>query len=267
MPMVAGGREWLAFVGGATVLCACAQLIGIDKTYVETDAGDAGDGGDADAGDANVFTCPTVDASTGYVFCDDFDHTPLGASWSAVNADNGAVGLDTSNPVSAPNAFASSIDATDAAVQRQAKLSRSFVAAKAVDCRFSVQVVQPGTDLMRFFSIDVVNPALAAYELNIYIDPKTTPYVQEWAGMPDGGGYYSATNFTSLFTPGTWVDVELSIEYGKTIQVWIDGNLTLTMSSLAQVPQGEVFILGAFSNTGTTAWKLLFDDVACVVTL
>ena len=259
----------IALVGFATLLCACATLLGIDKNYVEADAGDAeprdGDAGDADA--SVPFTCPTIDASAGYVFCDDFDHTPLGANWSGVTTEYGVAALDTSNPVSPPDAFASSIEATDAAVQRQAKLSRNFIAAKSVDCRFSVQVVKAGTDLMRFVSIDVVNPDLLAYELNLYIDPATTPYVQEWAGLSDGGGYYSQKNFTPVFLPGLWVDVELSIEYGKAIHVWVDGNPAATMSALPQTPQGEMLILGAFSNTGTSAWKLLFDNVACVVTL
>jgi hypothetical protein len=264
--VAAHGRaaRWLGGVLVVAFLEACSLLVDLDALGGADAAGgeggsDAGGdvGGDA-SGDAGV-SCVAPD------FCDDFDQGALGAKWTNASVAGGQIALDTTAPVSPPNAFLATLDPSDGGSDRTALLVEDFPAATEIDCTFEVNVRQEGDARMRFFSIFVTNPEFAAYEMNVWIDPASTPSFEEWFIAVDGG---QAVNSHPLpaFSTGSWTKVEVDVVYGNTVRVLVDGVLAGSVGAVAQAPQAEQLYFGARS-TGIAGWSVLLDDLACHVVL
>jgi hypothetical protein len=227
--------------------------------------GDGGDGPDlADAGsdDGAPPRPPCPDGA----FCDDFDDGPLGLRWTSPEIVRGRLERGSASYVSAPYALRATLDPPDGSAHRLAVLLREFAGVTGLRCSVDLYVEERGTSSRaRPLYIVVRNPALLSYELNFWIYPDGTAGLEEWGQRADQTYFYSEVPRFPL-PNGTWVRLEIRIDYAGTVHLIVDGVVRAKLDIEPQTPEAVRTRIGIREEDGLGVWTTLFDNVVCVPT-
>jgi len=253
---------------------ACASLTGLaggvdggDGAPSADASGEMASGGDdqADGGVDAPGDAPACDPPS---FCDDFDHGPLGATWSGFNTSaDGVLALESTNVRSPPYALSVTLnEPADASVGRQAMLNKSFPQARAVSCSVALYLEQTGAETATVMSIFVDNPFWSGYQFNVLILADRTSQLVEWGDFADGSaGPYVYVSGAPIPLQ-QWVHAVVTIDYSGSASLYVNGSPFVKLQTYPQTPKSETFYLGLGAG-GSGAWSAFFDDVVCTPTL
>jgi hypothetical protein len=265
----------LAAVTGAA-LSACSLLVGTDGLVAGAGvAGSTTEGGAADApadADPGADARPPADAGADAAarvcdatFCDDFDTTPLGATWDQVTQSGGGTLSLGAGALSAPNALV--VDLTGAA-RRIAFLGRSFATVTtSIDCAVSLFVeIPPATNVdAQFFGFGASGPGAPVIFLKLegsaVAGSVGLRYYSE-VGLPDGG-ITSYTDAVATIPVGVWKRARFASD-GASATVTVDGASSSFPVIAAGVEPISV-LLGETGDGDKTPVRFRLDDLACQI--
>lgn len=218
---------------------------------------DAGDG----AADGARRFCETVDAAADAAFCADFDGVDWKEGWDSPGAQviGGAISPD-------PEAYSPPVALRSETVgngtgPNAAPLSLTFpITGRSARAHFRVRVPPS-------------HPSAYAHFVAVRFGGQFSQFVLGQAGAdlvlreqplrPDAGTLTSYVIANGRVDTGAWVEVDLRIALGGSIQLEIDGKLVLsTKVTLADAaPPLVVFYLGLWSEPADASWTASYDDV------
>jgi len=222
---------------------------GNDASIAETSAdGPSEGGGGGDAG---------CDAT----FCDDFDTTALGATWTSQNVDKTTVEL-TDAGRSAP--FALKVTAPGGAFEgRTGQLQKRFSGVKSVICSFAVKPLER-TGQPFVFYLKGTAPEVSSWETWIALTPSETR-LGVGQTFKDGGASPYDADFAPVLPLNQWSVLEIATDLTKAT-LKIDGTSVASRIFPLPVSTSLVDVLLGILAFETTQQAALFDDLRCAVT-
>jgi hypothetical protein len=196
-------------------------------------------------------------------FCDDFDHGPLGATWtdSGVTA-NGSIALVEAG-LSPPFAFQAAYEG--GVPNTTADIETNIGSRSVINCEVDVRFVSPPpmgeVDYLTFVSI-MDNFVLYKVYLAVF---NGTWNLGEYGIFTDGG---KLDRSKGVPTPpiDTWTHVRFVMDTRqKTLSISFDGQPTTTLGALTQYfsTTREVHIGINFASANAASSSALYDNVAC----
>jgi hypothetical protein len=225
------------------------------------------EGGGDDAGsDADAFSFDAGDAPCS--FCDDFDKTALGASWTDKNENRGALSL-SNDALSPPNSLLAQLTGGAGNQTGDISLRRDIATTeKRVRCEVDMKIVASlGTtgeiDLFEIFTY-AADPK--SYEVYIaHSDDKWQ--IAEYGTYQDSGTIDRIQPLSTAPNGGSWVHVTFSTD-GSTASIAFDGVTAGTLGGLTNVTGTKMHFgvgLPYVSKDAPAGASVLFDNVACYV--
>lgn len=204
-----------------------------------------------------------VDAGTGCdaTFCDDFDTTPLGATWTSQNVDKATIELADAGR-SAPFAF--KVTAPGGAFAgRSGQLQKRFSGVKGVTCSFAVKPLErPGQPFI--FYLKGTAPEVSSWEAWIALTPSETR-LGIGQTFKDGGASPYDADFAPLLPLNQWALLEIATNLTN-VTLKVDGTQVASRTFPLPVSTSLVDVLLGILAFETTQQAALFDDLRCVVT-
>lgn len=219
------------------------------------DVSDAPDGA-SDAG----FDAPSSPCNAPHLFCDDFDHGALGATWDDKIVQSGPLVLSP-QAVTPPY----SLEATATSSGSESSLGKFVPAADHTHIEFDVLVVAPTT---------VQNTELDIVDIVVDAPPPTYTHadfdlqrsqgasvLEEYLNGADGG---TGQDIPVTDTFSTWRHVALDLDFpAQTLALAIDGQSVTAISLSPTVPKSSLSIyFGVGYVDGLNGdWNVLIDNV------
>jgi hypothetical protein len=262
----------MAAIIAVAYACGCSLLVDTSGLG-DPPAGPAADDAASDIatdGATSLDASASPDADAGNeckaTFCDDFDRTPLGATWTSKLVTNGGV-LELASPGrSPPNAFRARFSTSTSTDDRFAFLERELGAGSRLSCEFSMFLEVPPQKggFIDVFRVHTTGPNVSEYLILLGIDGDGDATLREDLFYGDGGCGCPRTQSSpaSLGDP-RWIRVGIETDF-VTASVAFDGatviagkyggfkptsNISVAVGSLAYRQQESVVLIDDFSCT------------------
>jgi len=246
---------------GAAVLAGCALLVDTEslsggRVPADAAAPEAARPPGADAGPPS-----TCDAT----FCDDFDRTALGETWTRSLVDVGMEITLVNEGVSRPRALRARLTGPSRPADRYAMLERDLARSGRVRCEVSARIARPPE--VRFVDLFVLKTSgegLPRYDMRLSMSREGTAGIREDLFYPDGGCECPrrATDVGAI-AAGRWIRIAVETDF-QTVKVSLDDVVVANGPMAGVAPSGPLKVgLGVVAYGGETAADVLFDDLAC----
>lgn len=267
-------------IGAATAAAACSLLVdtnglsdgdtsadaaGVSPPADATDAPgeattmDASSDADAADGDAG-FSCPEGSG----IFCDDFDHEPLGVRWTSIDKGGATLVLE-SGGVTPPNALRAEVLG---GANAYANLIKRFAGAPAGHVRCELDMMLPATPPPGEIDVFVLKtnrsaPTPSFYQL--YLQHLTNGWALGEFGTTADGGQVDHNGDVADLPIGSWMHLVLETD-GSTFSLKVGGTLygTLALSPAAGTTGDTRDIrVGLSYVQNSVAFTARYDNVLC----
>jgi hypothetical protein len=207
-------------------------------------------------------------------FCDDFDDGSLGARWTSVNVDNGAMLTLDDAGLSPPFALGVHLPTrATTSPSRAAQLVKRFSPfPQKLLCTAQI-FVQGGVTSGEGYGLFIARPSPngGPWSFEVKIHPTNTIQSEEAYALPDGGKTLQTTKLSTIAV-GAWVALAIELDWPTQAIVTVAGSSSTIpfASGPESTDEGGATALdvglGEDSDGDLPAFDALFDDFACTLT-
>jgi hypothetical protein len=228
----------------------------------------------ADGGDAARDADPRCPDHPNALFCDDFDHGPLGGTWSRREvADGGALTLTGASFVTPPSALVATTEAEPGTIFGAANLQVDLgVPPRRVRMQFDLYLDAVGSRSAGVGDL-VLHEGLESYDIYLFVHGGSPAAgLREDITFADGGGPAIEHALPGLLAVHTWTRVIIEADLGaRTASVTLEvppgtpASPALDHVAISPSITGTSFgAAGGIAYAGspsTSGWRVLVDDV------
>lgn len=264
---------------------AVVALVPLLACSILVDTKDLSGGGDVDAspegavppppgsdggtgGDAPIEAGSDGGADAACTFCDDFDKTALGATWTDKNETRGSLSF-SNDAVTPPNALLAELTSANTGVAGDISLRRDIATTeKNVRCEVDMKISSALSSSGEIDLFEIYTYATDPTSYQVYIAHIDGVWqIGEFAQFADGGKIDRLQDLGITPNTGTWVHVAFTTN-GTTAAIAFDdadagalGGLTYFVGTKKHFGVGLTYV----SRASPAGAAVLFDNVACYV--